>query len=377
LADVENVRRSRARRRMASATIVALAGIASLSQTFPAAASDGSRLAPAYPSSFYVGIRGLTFVDTSRPTLDYATEPPTVVSNDRSIFTEVRYPTLTRGTAPQLNAAPARQYGPFPVVVFAHGYAETPSSYEPLLDSWVRAGFVVVAPLFPVDNYWEWRQQGGGSAPEQDIWNEPRDVAYVMHELVAVNSSHQALLRGLFDFFDMAFAGQSDGATVMGGLVYGERFRFSRSLLPARPVATGLFSGAEFWDGVVYSDPSPDPAVLSIQSDADYCNPSGDAVGLHAAAALHTKSRWFLVLHGADHIGPYTADPPWTAVVERVSTDYFELALRAKGHTMTAAELEAAGSVAGVSSESEADVISMVATADLGECGTPSPYPPR
>ncbi|NNN09190.1 MAG: chlorophyllase, partial [Acidimicrobiaceae bacterium] len=35
------------------------------------------------------------------------------------------------------------------MIVFAHGYDVSPDIYSALLNSWVRAGFVVVAPFFP------------------------------------------------------------------------------------------------------------------------------------------------------------------------------------------------------------------------------------
>src|SRR5579864_8232198 len=56
----------------------------------------------------------------------------------RVLTTYVRYPTAGRP--------------PYPLVVFGHGFAVTPGLYATLLDAWARAGFVVAAPLFPVEN---------------------------------------------------------------------------------------------------------------------------------------------------------------------------------------------------------------------------------
>ncbi len=332
--------------------------------------------APAYPRSFGVGIRTITFVDTSRPTLDYATNPPTLASDERRIQTQIRYPTLDSGPAPQPNAPPAYGYGPFPVIVFAHGYAVTPHTYEPMLDTWVEAGFVVVSPVFPVDNYFEWAAQGGGSAPEADIWNEPRDVAFVLHELAPLVAHPGTFVHGLLDLSMTAFAGQSDGADVMAALVYGKRFRPSRDELPVRPRAVGLFSGAELGGGVVYESPSPAPALLSVESDADYCNETQQATQLYDAVAGAAKTRFFLTLLGADHLGPYGGELPWSSAVNRVTTEFFELVLRPRDRPSSTARIEKTGDWRHVSSVSTAPAVYLAPTADLGDCGTPSPNPP-
>ena len=49
-------------------------------------------------------------------------------------------------------AAPARAPGPFPLVIFGHGFAVTPGPYASLLEAWARAGYVVAAPIFPLGN---------------------------------------------------------------------------------------------------------------------------------------------------------------------------------------------------------------------------------
>ena len=57
----------------------------------------------------------------------------------RVLVTYVRYPRNGDG-------------GPYPLVVFGHGFAATPGLYAPLLDAWAKAGYVVAAPLFPAEN---------------------------------------------------------------------------------------------------------------------------------------------------------------------------------------------------------------------------------
>src|SRR5437764_796260 len=58
---------------------------------------------------------------------------------------------------------PAAPGGPFPLVVFAHGYNVTPAPYAGLLQSWARAGYVVAAPTLPLTN------PGAGGGPDAEV----------------------------------------------------------------------------------------------------------------------------------------------------------------------------------------------------------------
>lgn len=72
----------------------------------------------------------------------------------RVLVTYVRYPHDDRA--------------PLPLIVFGHGFATTPGMYARLLDAWARAGYVVAAPLFPVEN-----ANAPGSPDESDLINRP------------------------------------------------------------------------------------------------------------------------------------------------------------------------------------------------------------
>ena len=75
----------------------------------------------------------MTFVDRSRR----RTTRPGPQRRLRTLVTEVYIP---------------RGKGPFPLVVFAHGNAGNPGKLTQLLSAWARAGYVVVAPTFPLTN---------------------------------------------------------------------------------------------------------------------------------------------------------------------------------------------------------------------------------
>ena len=99
---------------------------------------------PGTATPYHVGVLHQTFVDHSRGTPARGGHPS---SSSRHIATTIYYPT---NLAPsEQNPKPKAAPGPFPLVVFAHGYAIDAAAYEPLLRDLAAGGFVVAAPDFP------------------------------------------------------------------------------------------------------------------------------------------------------------------------------------------------------------------------------------
>ena len=161
-----------------------------------------------------VQVRVLRFVDRSR-TAHFSDG----TSGPRVLATEVRFPTTGRR--------------PLPLVMFAHGFGLTPDTYARLLDAWARAGFVVAAPVFPVESA---NARGGPS--QRDLVNEPRDLTFVLSRLIARNSP----VRKLIDAHHVAFAGQSDGAVAAFAASYERGYRDPR--VDAAVIMSGAPLGA-------------------------------------------------------------------------------------------------------------------------------------
>ncbi len=89
-----------------------------------------------------VGVRNDTYVDPSRPSPANGGAPG---APNRSMLSTVWYP----ATGSPSGAAAPGAHGPYPLVVFAHGFAVTPRTYAALLTQWASAGYVVVAPAIP------------------------------------------------------------------------------------------------------------------------------------------------------------------------------------------------------------------------------------
>ena len=88
----------------------------------------------------------MTFVDPSRT---HVAERLLRRRADRTLPTQFWYPGAGQPAATAADAPPTR-HGPYPLVVFAHGYDVTPDFYAPLLERWAAAGYVVAAPTYPI-----------------------------------------------------------------------------------------------------------------------------------------------------------------------------------------------------------------------------------
>lgn len=249
----------------------------------------------------------LRFVDTSR-----TIKLPGGKTEARPVTTDLWYPPARDGS------------GPFPLVVFGHGFASTPSWYRHLLRAWANAGYVVAAPVFPLGN-----ENAPGGPDEQDIVNQPRDMSFVITRLLAMSASPAGPLHGLLDPARIAVAGQSDGAETAYATAYERPWR------DARVRAALVFSGAILGPRrYVERDRVP---LLAIQGTADRINPEIYSLDLFRAAG---RPKFLLLLDGAGHLPEYThAGTQRFAEVVRVSTAFL-------GHYLGSGLLAAIGTAA-------------------------------
>jgi dienelactone hydrolase len=209
----------------------------------------------------------------------------------RPVTTHLWYPPAMEGN------------GPWPLVVFGHGFATTPLRYERLLRAWARAGYLVAAPVFPLGN-----ANAPGGPDENDIVNQPRDMSFVITQLLAASASAESPLHGLVDRKRIAVAGQSDGAETAFATAY------ERPWYDPRVRAALILSGAELGRNVrMLSHTAP---LLAVQGTADRINPPVYSLDLFRKVG---PPKFLLLLHRAGHLGPYTVPGPRLAAVERVS----------------------------------------------------------
>jgi dienelactone hydrolase len=229
-----------------------------------------------------ISTRTITFVDHSRTVM-----LPATGTVPRRLATIVRYPRGARG--------------PLPLVVFGHGFAVTPRPYARLLDAWAKAGYVVAAPTFPLEN-----AHAPGGPNESDLVNQPRDMSFVISQMLA---------SGLVDARRIAVAGQSDGGETALAVAYDRHF------LDRRVDAAVILSGAEIPGVGGFDFPLPSPPLLATQGTADTINPPSFT---NAFFAIAPPPKYLLRLLGASHLGPYTDQQPQLQIVERVTIAFLD-----------------------------------------------------
>ena len=236
----------------------------------------------------------------------------------RTLVTIVRYPAGRAGSVAR---------GPFPLIVFGHGFTQTPGPYSQLLDAWTRAGYVVAAPVFPLEN-----ADAPGGPNESDLVNQPQDMSFVITSVLRARR-----FAALVDHAEIAVAGHSDGGETALAVAYDVHVRDQRVR------AAVILSGAKIPGYSGFTFPTGSPPLLATQGTADTINPPHFTLEFFRAAR---PAKFLLRLLGAGHLPPYTGQQPQLGVVERVTTGFLDRYLKhslAAGHRMGVV-----GNVAGV-----------------------------
>ncbi len=282
---------------------------------------------PAQPP-FAVGERTVTFIDRSR-TVSFPGAGPA----PRRLVTLIRYPATGPASRTDIAGAPARSGGPFPLVIFGHGFAVTPGPYAQLLQTWARAGYVVAAPIFPLEN-----ATAPGGPNESDLVHQPRDMSVVITRMLAASADPHSVFAGLIDPHRIAVSGQSDGGETALAVAY------DRHYVDRRVRAAVILSGAEIPGVGGFAFPAPSPPLLATQGTADTINPPSFT---YAFFDLAPSPKYLLRMFGAPHLPPYTDLEPELGIVERVTIAFLDRYL--KGLPGALHRMIRAGDVPGIS----------------------------
>jgi dienelactone hydrolase len=260
-------------------------------------AAPPSTTEPFVARSYAVGTRSVTFVDTSRPTSANGDFPgaPT-----RTLPTEFWYPAVGAPGSVTADAAPDRAHGPYPLVLFAHGYDVTPDFYGPLLARWAAAGYIVAAPKFPILS----GEPGGAS--HVDYVETFADASFVIGDVLTLPAGDP--LVGLVDPTRIAVAGHSDGEVIAYALGFLQCCRDTR--------VKSVISMAGNLDNA--NNPSvadTGTPILHILETGDEFDPYDASIAWDRANL--SPPRWMVTLQSS-HVPPYTqpGDPAFELVAK-------------------------------------------------------------
>jgi hypothetical protein len=252
---------------------------------------------------YAVGTFTANYVDTTRstsPNGDFGGSP------SRELPTTYWYPAQSDGGPPD------REHGPYPMVLFVHGYDQDASYYAALLERWAAAGYVVAGPTFPI------LSGTPGGASHVDYTKLFGDAQFVIERTLAAGGDTP--IGGLVDRNRISAAGHSDGEMV----AFTMGFHRSFQVWPFRSILAmaGDLSYADV-------DPLRDTGlpILHIMETGDEYDPYPHSIQWDRDNL--TPPRWLLTLVGATHSPPYTqAGNPYFELVSAATVDFLDGTLK-------------------------------------------------
>lgn len=204
---------------------------------------------------------------------------------------------------------------PAPLVVFSHGLGSSTERFSPLLDAWAAAGYVVVAPRFPLTS----DANPDHNIEVSDQVNLPGDVSFVLDEVLAAAATPGDRLYGRVDPDAIGAAGFSLG----GGATYA--LAYNDCCIDERIDSVAILGGAVLIHTGV-SDLARALPVLIVHSTTDealdyaYARDAFDEVGGPA---------WFVTVRDVAHHDAFDNAPTaLDATVELATTAFWDRTLR-------------------------------------------------
>lgn len=279
--------------------------------TAPTTTSTPVAATPTAPPARPVQTLTLPLVDTARPTVSRGV----TVSPTRALTTTVYVP---QGPG-----------GPWPLVVFGHGFRLGPSHYARVARALAGAGYVVAAPSFPLAD----EAVAGGSVDRGDLPNQAADVSYVIDQLLGPAGG--GALAGAIDPARIGMVGHSDGADVAldVGYVVGRADPRVRAVVALSPDAIPP-PGAGTGGGT---------PLLIVHGDRDTIAPFAEGQRVLQQVGAH---RFLVRLLGGGHLEPVQGAAPWAPVLDATAVAFLDRYVA--GRTSADSAILAAGEVPGV-----------------------------
>jgi fermentation-respiration switch protein FrsA (DUF1100 family) len=284
--------------------------------------------------TFAVGQISQTFVDPSRPTNPNGSFPG---ASSRTLLTAIYYPTTG---APADKATPDAAFntahGPYPLILFSHGVLARGVFYASLLTKWASAGYIVVAPDYPLSNT---NAPGGVDFGRgvADVKNQPADASFVISQVLKLDKTKK-LVGGTVDQQHLGAAGHSLGAITTYGLVYSACCRDKRidAAVEMSGIPAVVEPAANYFHGV--STP-----LLAVHGNADPIVPYQADVDGFANAK---PPKFFLTFLGGGHVSPFLGGTGVDALaLQKTTVDFWNRYLKADAPAL--AQLKTDATVAG------------------------------
>ena len=159
------------------------------------------------PGPMSVASYDQVFVDDTRPTQSNNDYPG---DNVRSLAGTVWYPADS-------------DLGPFPLIVYSHGFSSNKDGGAYLAEHLASLGYVVVSANYPLTHYF-----APGGPNVKDVVNQPADVSFLIDSLLALSHTSGHVLQGRVDASRIGVMGLSLGGLTSELVAFHPTMRDSR-----------------------------------------------------------------------------------------------------------------------------------------------------
>ena len=248
------------------------------------------------PATPYTYLRDVYPVGkTAGITVDYArgvpARYPNPPSKSRWLPISIWYPAASGPIASTDTFWARARPGQFPLVVFAPGFNANPESYQRFLHALAAQGYIVAAPVFPLE------ASIPGAAPatrsNTEMLNQMYDMSTVISQMITYSKTPGNFLSTAMNPSLVAVVGHSDGAMTVAGMT------MSTSYTDKRVKTAVVMSGAGP-DGLTWKDRKVVPTMVEQATKDPYNAPSNSQWLFNTVRG----ARSYLTVNGVYHIWP-------------------------------------------------------------------------
>ncbi len=238
--------------------------------------------------TYGVGRMDVTYIDRSRATPangSYQGAP------SRKLHTLTWYPSAAVRPGGDItdNARPDATHGLYPLIILSHGVTGLAAVYEGTAAALASAGYVVVAPDYPLSN-----AAAPGGPTIDDVQHQPADASFVLDHVLTDNATR---FGGVIDSDHIGAVGHSLGAITTLGLT------FAKCCTDPRIDAAVSLAGAVYKiDAAKSYFTGPAVPVLFFHGTSDGTVPYAASQSAYASAKA---PKAFITIPGGTHVGPF------------------------------------------------------------------------
>ncbi len=270
-----------------------------------------SFLKDVYPVGKTAGIT----VDQAR---GVAARYPSPASSVRTLPISIWYPAASGKVSSGDTFWATARKGHFPLIVFAAGYNSSPETYEPFLHALAAQGYIVAAPLFPIEGAIAGAAPAGRSNTE--MLNQMYDMSATITQMITYARQPGNFLGWAMSQTEIGVIGHSDGAMTVAGMT------MSTSYSDPRIKAVAVMSGAGPY-GLTWNNRKVVPTLVEQPNQDPYNSPSNSQWLFNHV----TGSRDYLTVAGPYHIWPLIGNDETADLTRRVVIAHFNSFLKNGG----------------------------------------------